>query len=78
MVDWRAGADAHLVSPSLAPAPAPPTTPAAQALTASHDRCAPACAWCGQGKLATHAIVWARLIIHDKDYGVHPFMVQIR
>jgi len=32
----------------------------------------------GQGKLATHAIVWARLIIAGKDYGIHAFMVQIR
>lgn len=31
----------------------------------------------GLGKVATHAIVHARLIL-DKDYGVHAFIVQIR
>lgn len=32
----------------------------------------------GLGKTATHAIVQAKLIIHAKDYGLHPFLVQIR
>ena len=32
----------------------------------------------GLGVLATHAVVMARLIIGDKDFGVHPFLVQIR
>ena len=27
---------------------------------------------------ASHAVVMARLIIHEKDHGVHPFLVQIR
>lgn len=30
------------------------------------------------GKVATHAIVYAQLIIDGKEYGVHSFMVQIR
>lgn len=30
------------------------------------------------GKIATHAIVYAQLIIDGKEYGVHSFMVQIR
>ena len=32
----------------------------------------------GLGKTCTHAVVYAQLIIHDKNFGVHPFMVQIR
>jgi acyl-CoA oxidase len=32
----------------------------------------------GLGKTATHAVVMARLVIHDKDHGPHPFCVQIR
>lgn len=32
----------------------------------------------GLGKAATHAIVMARLILNGKDYGPHPFCVQIR
>ncbi|KAG6864995.1 hypothetical protein C0991_005730, partial [Blastosporella zonata] len=32
----------------------------------------------GIGYSTTHAIVMARLIIGDTDYGVHPFMVQLR
>jgi len=32
----------------------------------------------GLGKMATHSIVWARLLIDGKDNGVQPFMVQIR
>ncbi|CCG84300.1 protein of unknown function [Taphrina deformans PYCC 5710] len=32
----------------------------------------------GLGKTATHAIVQAKLHIHGKDYGLHPFLVQIR
>jgi hypothetical protein len=28
--------------------------------------------------IATHAVVYARLIIDGKDYGVHEFMVQLR
>ena len=28
--------------------------------------------------LATHAVVYARLLIDGKDYGVHEFMVQLR
>ena len=35
--------------------------------------------WPGElGKFATHAIVFARLIVDDKDYGVQSFMVPIR
>jgi acyl-CoA oxidase len=30
------------------------------------------------GKVATHAIVYAQLLINGKEYGVHAFMVQIR
>jgi acyl-CoA oxidase len=30
------------------------------------------------GKLATHATVYAQLIIDDKSYGLHVFMVQLR
>jgi acyl-CoA oxidase len=30
------------------------------------------------GMLATHAIIYARLIIEGKDYGYHAFMVQLR
>lgn len=32
----------------------------------------------GLGKTATHAIVQAKLIIDDKDYGLHPLLVNIR
>ncbi|OIW10848.1 hypothetical protein TanjilG_27794 [Lupinus angustifolius] len=32
----------------------------------------------GLGKIATHALAHARLIIDDKDYGVHGFLVQLR
>jgi hypothetical protein len=32
----------------------------------------------GLGKAANHAIVMARLIINGKDFGPHPFCVQIR
>ncbi|KAF9004041.1 hypothetical protein BDQ17DRAFT_1325909 [Cyathus striatus] len=32
----------------------------------------------GLGYSASHAVVMARLIIHGKDYGIHPFMVQLR
>ncbi|ORY85676.1 acyl-CoA dehydrogenase/oxidase [Protomyces lactucae-debilis] len=35
--------------------------------------------WCGGlGKTATHAIVQTKLIIHGKDHGLHPFLIQIR
>ncbi|KAF9010074.1 hypothetical protein BDQ17DRAFT_998503 [Cyathus striatus] len=35
--------------------------------------------WPGSlGYSASHAIVMARLIIRGKDYGIHPFMVQLR
>ena len=35
--------------------------------------------WPGElGKFATHSIIFARLIIDEKDYGVQTFMVQIR
>jgi acyl-CoA oxidase len=35
--------------------------------------------WPGaMGKVATHALVYAQLIIDGKEYGVHSFMVQIR
>ena len=30
------------------------------------------------GHTATHAVVMARLIIKEKDYGIHPFIVQLR
>ncbi len=30
------------------------------------------------GHFATHAIVFAKLITRGVDYGVHPFIVQIR
>ncbi|PRQ44619.1 putative acyl-CoA oxidase [Rosa chinensis] len=32
----------------------------------------------GLGKVATHAVVYARLITDGQDYGVHGFLVQIR
>jgi len=32
----------------------------------------------GLGKVSTHAVVFAQLIIDDKEYGVHPFMLQMR
>ncbi|CAH9117963.1 unnamed protein product [Cuscuta epithymum] len=32
----------------------------------------------GLGKIATHAIVYARLITEGKDHGVHGFIVQLR
>ena len=32
----------------------------------------------GMGKTATHAVVLARLIINQKDYGIHSFIVQLR
>ncbi|KAJ7648099.1 hypothetical protein FB45DRAFT_823248 [Roridomyces roridus] len=32
----------------------------------------------GLGYSASHAIVMARLVIKSKDYGMHPFMVQLR
>ena len=28
--------------------------------------------------IATHAVVYARLLIDGKDYGIHEFMVQLR
>eukprot|EP01027_Heterolobosea_sp_BB2_P010705 GEZU01015685.1.p1 GENE.GEZU01015685.1~~GEZU01015685.1.p1 ORF type:complete len:358 (-),score=48.02 GEZU01015685.1:35-1072(-) len=35
--------------------------------------------WVGMlGKVSTHSVVFARLIIDGKDYGPHAFMVQIR
>lgn len=30
------------------------------------------------GKIATHAVVYAQLLLDGKEYGVHPFVVQIR
>ena len=32
----------------------------------------------GMGKWANHAIVFARCCVEENDYGVMPFMVQIR
>jgi len=32
----------------------------------------------GLGKTATHAVVYAQLIIDDKSYGVHSFILQLR
>ena len=35
--------------------------------------------WPGNlGHMATHAVVIARLILKDKDYGIHQFLVQLR
>ena len=35
--------------------------------------------WPGDlGRFSSHAIVFARLIIDENDYGVQPFMVQLR
>jgi acyl-CoA oxidase len=35
--------------------------------------------WPGDlGRFSSHAVVYARLIIEDKDFGVQPFMVQLR
>ena len=35
--------------------------------------------WPGDlGRFATHAVVFARLLIDKKDYGVQPFFVQLR
>lgn len=35
--------------------------------------------WPGSiGIVANHAVVFARLIIDEDDYGVQPFMVQVR
>jgi acyl-CoA oxidase len=30
------------------------------------------------GLISNHAVVYARMMIDGKDYGVHPFMVQLR
>ena len=32
----------------------------------------------GLGLVGTHSIVFARLILEDNDYGIQPFMVQVR
>ena len=32
----------------------------------------------GLGHTATHAVVYANLILKNKNYGPHPFMVQLR
>jgi acyl-CoA oxidase len=32
----------------------------------------------GLGKVATHALVYAQLILDDKEYGIQIFMVQLR
>jgi acyl-CoA oxidase len=32
----------------------------------------------GLGKAANHAVLMARLILNGKDYGPHPFFIQIR
>ena len=32
----------------------------------------------GLGKSATHCILMARLFLHGKDYGPHPFIIQLR
>jgi acyl-CoA oxidase len=32
----------------------------------------------GNGMDAVHAIVFARLVIGEKDHGVHPFIVRLR
>lgn len=32
----------------------------------------------GLGYSATHGLVMARLITHNQDYGIHPFLVQLR
>jgi acyl-CoA oxidase len=35
--------------------------------------------WIGTlGKIANHAVVQAKLIIDNKDYGAHPFLVPLR
>eukprot|EP01083_Nonionella_stella_P158539 516178_1 len=34
--------------------------------------------WPGMGKVATHAIIYAQLILGGKEYGIHEFIVQIR
>ena len=35
--------------------------------------------WPGDmGRMSSHAVVFARLIIDENDYGVQPFMVQLR
>ncbi|KAI9159398.1 hypothetical protein H9P43_008738 [Blastocladiella emersonii ATCC 22665] len=35
--------------------------------------------WIGSlGVMSTHTIVQAKLILHSKDYGVHPFLVPVR
>jgi acyl-CoA oxidase len=35
--------------------------------------------WAGDlGRFSTHAIVFARLIIDETDYGIQPFMVRLR
>ena len=35
--------------------------------------------WPGDlGRFSTHAVVFARLIVEDNDYGVQPFLVQLR
>ena len=42
-------------------------------------RVPPCSSWAAaQGKTATHAVVYARLIAGGTDYGVHAFMVQLR
>eukprot|EP00002_Diphylleia_rotans_P008298 TRINITY_DN1804_c0_g1_i2.p1 TRINITY_DN1804_c0_g1~~TRINITY_DN1804_c0_g1_i2.p1 ORF type:complete len:574 (-),score=110.92 TRINITY_DN1804_c0_g1_i2:625-2346(-) len=45
-----------------------------------HTPCLEATKWwpgC-MGRTATHSVIYARLIIAGKDYGVHPFLVQLR
>ncbi len=32
----------------------------------------------GLGKTATHAVVFARLLLGGRDMGIHAFMVQLR
>lgn len=32
----------------------------------------------GLGRIATHACIYAQLIIDSKEYGIHPFIVQLR
>lgn len=34
--------------------------------------------WYDTGKVATHALVYAQLLIDGREYGVHSFLIQIR
>ena len=61
-----------------------PAGPAEPTVGGAHRRWrtpAPPCGCRGRrglGKSATHCILMARLFLHGKDYGPHPFIIQLR